>query len=63
MDEETKMRYKRNREERAAIAKEKARRREAIKAALEKIVVSEDASIGQKLSAAELIAKLDGIHH
>lgn len=63
MDEETKMRYKRNREERAAIAKEKARRRESIKAALEKIVTSEDANTEQKLRAAELVAALDGIHH
>ena len=63
MDEETKMRYKRNREERAAIAKEKARRRESIKAALEKIATSEDATISQKLEAARLIAALEGIHH
>lgn len=63
MDEETKMRYKRNREERAAIAKEKARRLEAVKAGLEKIVVSEDSTTAEKLEAARLIAELDRVRH
>lgn len=63
MTEEQKTKAKHTRERKAMEARERARRREAIKTALEKIVVSEDASIGQKLSAAELIAKLDGIHH
>lgn len=63
MTEEQKERYKRNREAKIAETKERARRRETIKSGLEKIVVSEDATISQKLEAARLIAALDGIHH
>ena len=63
MTEEQRARYKRNREAKIAEARERSRRREAVKAGLEKIVVGEDSTIAQRLKAAELIAALDGIRH
>ena len=63
MTEEQKEKNRRTREAKAAEAKERSRRRESIKAALEKIATSEDASIEQRLKAAELVAVLDGIRH
>lgn len=63
MTEEQKERYKLNREAKIAEARERSRRREAVKAGLEKIVVGEDSTVEQRLKAAELIAALDGVRH
>lgn len=58
MTEEQKERYKRNREIRAAAAREKAERRQAVRCALEDIIISENTSKEEKLEVAHLLVEL-----
>lgn len=59
MDEERKAQYKRNREARAAEAKERAERKRAVRYALEDIIISESTSKEEKLEVAHLLVELN----
>ena len=63
MTEEQKAKAKHTRAIKALEAQARAKRKEIIQAALEKIATSEDSTVEQKLEAARLIAALDGIRH